>query len=483
MKQKSITKNYLYNLMLNGINLIFPLVTAPYLSQVLGALNIGKVNYAMSIVGWFILFASFGIPRYGMREISKNRKDKEQLTTIFWNLLNIQWILSLLVMVVYLGIIFYFQMFASELALYVMMMTMILLNIFSIDWFYQGIEEYGFLTFRNFIFKIINIILIFWLIQNPADYLMYGLISIIGLSINNVFNFIHAKKFLTKQTVKLSFWFYLNEMKTYFYITLIISLYTKLDQTLIGNLSQSDLALYLRSKVFLSIGFSVVNSLITVLIPRAAYLAKTNYEAYKSVLNATINYIYLLAFPCGMGLFLLSDELMLLFGGKEFLPGSVSLKIISILLVITSISIYQIEQILLPHQKEKAVVGIQISAAIFSVVLNSILIPRYSFIGASITWVLTEAFITVIETIYIHVVLKELNIHYVTRSTLNYIFATLLMALFIVFIKLNVASQFLIMIVSLVGGPIIYFLVLIIGRESVVTESIKTVISKVMHKA
>ena len=161
MKVKSMKKNYIYNLILTVVNMIFPLVTAPYLSFVLGAENIGKVNYATSVVTRFTLFAAFGIPRYGIRGIPRKRNNRKKLSTSFWNLLLIQGILSIVAIGVYLLIILNISIFKQDLALYAMMIITIVLNIFSIDWFYQGIEEYGYIAIRNLMLKVISIILIF----------------------------------------------------------------------------------------------------------------------------------------------------------------------------------------------------------------------------------------------------------------------------------------------------------------------------------
>ena len=71
---------------------------------------------------------------------------------------------------------------------------------------------------------------------------------------------------------KLEILTYLKELRIYFFTTLIIALYTQLDQLFIGYGSEQHLAFYLRSKTILGIGLSITNSLITVLIPRTAYL-------------------------------------------------------------------------------------------------------------------------------------------------------------------------------------------------------------------
>ena len=54
MEKKKQQKSITVNLMANGIktlmSVLFPLITFPYASRVLGAAGIGKVNYASSII-------------------------------------------------------------------------------------------------------------------------------------------------------------------------------------------------------------------------------------------------------------------------------------------------------------------------------------------------------------------------------------------------------------------------------------------------
>ena len=482
MEVKSIKKSYIYNLILTSINMIFPLITAPYLSYTLGAENIGKVNYATSIVNWFILFASFGIPRYGIREIARNRDNKENLSNSFWNLLIIQTILSIISIIVYLVIILNLQAFQSEINLYLIMIVLIVLNIFSIDWFYQGIEQYGYITIRNAIVKVLSILLIFLMIKRTEHYIIYALISILGLSFNNILNYLNTKKYIEKRITKFKLIYYIKELRIYFMTTLVIALYTRLDQTFIGALSQEDLAYYIRSKTVQSIGINIVDSLITVFVPRTAYLVKNNYKEYVNIVNKSINYIYILAFPCVAGLFLLSTEIMIIFGGREFIPASYSLKIISIIVLISSIGTWQVNQILIPNKQEKIALNIQILAAVVSIVSNIILIPRYSYIGAAITAVLTESILVVVEGFIIKNICKKINIKYISSSFIKYIIATVFMCIWIIFIKNILKNNISILIISLTTSPIIYFGIIIVQKEKILIDIITEIKNKYFIK-
>ncbi|MGL4992014.1 MAG: flippase [Sarcina sp.] len=479
---KSLKKNYFYNLVFTVVNMIFPLITAPYLSFILGAENIGKVNYATSIVTWFTLFAAFGIPRYGIREIARNRDNRKDLSKSFWNLISIQFILSMIAIVVYLGVIFTVPNLQADKNLYVLMVVMIILNIFSIDWFYQGIEEYGYITIRNIIFKVISIILIFTMIKDKDDYIFYALINIFGLSFNNLLNYISAQKHIDKKIYEFRILHYLKELKVYFMTTLVIALYTQLDQTFIGSISQKDLAYYLRSKTVFGVGFSVVNSAVTIFIPRTAYLVKHNYEEYKKIIEKSINYIYLLALPCVVGIFILAEEIMIFLGGNEFIEAQYSVMIICILCLFTSIGSWQVNQVLIPNGKEKIAFKIQTATAVISIILNIALIPRYTYIGASIAWLLSEIFLMVTEAIFIRREVKEIKIKYINMSLIKYLISVIFMGIGVIGIKILMTNNNLLILVSIIVAPIIYFGMIIILKEKIVLEGVQQILKKKINK-
>lgn len=61
MGDKSLKKNAFYSFLRVFIGLLFPLVTFPYASRILLPEGIGKVNFANSIISYFILLGNLGI--------------------------------------------------------------------------------------------------------------------------------------------------------------------------------------------------------------------------------------------------------------------------------------------------------------------------------------------------------------------------------------------------------------------------------------
>ena len=88
-KQKSIKINLIMNTIKTLMSLIFPLITFPYASRILGATGIGRVNYASSIVSYFSMFAALGISTYAVREGARIRDDKEKFSKFSREMLNI----------------------------------------------------------------------------------------------------------------------------------------------------------------------------------------------------------------------------------------------------------------------------------------------------------------------------------------------------------------------------------------------------------
>ena len=83
---KSIKKNYFYNLLYQIFAMIIPLITAPYISRILGAKGVGIFGYTTSITTYFILLGTIGIATYGQREIAYVQNDVKKRSQVFWEL-------------------------------------------------------------------------------------------------------------------------------------------------------------------------------------------------------------------------------------------------------------------------------------------------------------------------------------------------------------------------------------------------------------
>ena len=189
----SIKKNIVWNVVRTAMNLAFPLITFPYVTRVLGPTSIGLINYASAIVAYFALFANFGFPIYGIREIAKNRNNREFLSDVSSGIFTSSLVFALIVGLIYVGYVVTFQQ--EYIALYIVLGLSIVLNSFSFEWFYQGLEDYKYITIRSFVIKLLSVIALFFLVRNENDVLYYAGLTTIAACANNIFNFIACSVF------------------------------------------------------------------------------------------------------------------------------------------------------------------------------------------------------------------------------------------------------------------------------------------------
>ena len=191
---KSIRVNYFYNLIITISNILFPILILPYVLRVIGASGIGKVNYATTVSSYFVMFAQFGIPFYGIKEISKVRNNQSELNTVFSEIFILNIITMLISLSLYLILFYIDTQMQIEMKLYIIMGFQIIFSLFSLDWYFNGLEEFKFISLRNLIIKFISILLIILFIKDIEHYVYYALITILAIGLSNIMNFVYFFK-------------------------------------------------------------------------------------------------------------------------------------------------------------------------------------------------------------------------------------------------------------------------------------------------
>ena len=276
--KKSITKNYIYNLIYQILILILPLITTPYVSRVLGAENIGIYSYTISIATYFILFGSLGIAMYGQREIAYLQDQKEKYSKLFWEIV----VLRFFTMSIS-SIIFYISFVKNgEYHMYYKILLLELLaNCFDISWFFQGLEEFKKTVLRNIVVKIISIICIFVFVKSYNDLFIYFWIYVLSNLIGNISLWAYLPKYIDKIEIsKIDIMKHIRPTISLFIPQIAIQIYTVLDKVMIGTiiLDKSEVGFYEQSQKIVKMLLTIVTSLGIVMIPRMANTFKKRKE-------------------------------------------------------------------------------------------------------------------------------------------------------------------------------------------------------------
>ena len=191
---KSIKRNFLYNILLNISKVIFPLITAPYVSRVLEPDGVGLFNFANTYAGWFALFAALGIPYYGIREVAKIKDDIGEQVKFVSEIISISAIATFVCSILMFLTLFFIPQLNENYITFLVSGIILYMTPFKIDWFFQGKEEFGYITFRSLIIKTLSVILLFLLVREKSDLLIYVALNALAVVLNEIWNFVKLYK-------------------------------------------------------------------------------------------------------------------------------------------------------------------------------------------------------------------------------------------------------------------------------------------------
>lgn len=481
MKEKKLSINIIYNFIYTSLNLLFPIITAPYVSRILGADLLGRVNFATVVVNWFILFATFGTTTYGIREISRNKDHDEKIQTTFSELVFINGLFSLITLTVYMVTILNVPRFQDDRLLFIIFGFSILFNILNIDWFFQGIEEYRYITVRNAFVKVISLICIFLFIHQKSDYYFYGIISVLVTGINSLFNYIHSRK-LVKLSVKKNFspTKHLRSLSVFFVQTFLVNIYTNSDQLLAGFFIDDVAVAFLnRTKIIINMCVSISTSISNATLPRVSYYRKKDPDKYNTLIKVILNYIYIFTIPATIGLMFLAENIMFIMGGVTFKNSAILLIIMAPVVCLSPLSTFLQYQVLVSSDKEKVGLFITSLTSVISLMANIIMIPHIGILAAAWIQVVCEFSAVLFRLLYTKKYLSDIHFSLITNECYKYGIASFAMVVPIYLIKSAIHSNLILSFLIIVPVTVItYFATLIILRDSLCVS----IVSKIKLK-
>lgn len=401
-KQKSLKLNFIMNAILTMSSFIFPLITFPYVSRVLGPIGTGKVSFAVSLISYFGMFAHLGIPTYGIRACAKVRDNRDELTRTTHELLFINLVMTAISYIILILALIFIPKLHEERTLYIIVSFTIILSSIGMEWLYRALEQYTYITIRSIIFKLIALISMFLLIHNQNDYVIYGVITIFASSASNVFNFINVHKYIDMKPVgNYNIKRHLKAVLVFFAMSCATTVYTHLDTVMLGFMkSDEDVGYYNAAVRIKTILVSIVTSLGTVLLPRASYYIQHKMlKEFQHITKKALNFVFLLATPMMLYFILFAKEGICFLSGNAYMNAVLPMQIIMPTLLLIGITNILGIQILVPMGREKVVLYSEIGGAVINLILNSLLIPNFASIGAAIGTLAAELVVLIIQYI------------------------------------------------------------------------------------
>lgn len=408
MKIHSVKYNFIMNAILTVAGIIFPLITFPYISRVLLVEGSGKVAFATSVVTYFTMFASLGIPTYGVRACAIVRDNKEKLSKTVQELLIISGGTTLLTYIVFGISLFVIPEFAQERTLLLIVGLGIGLNTVGVQWLYNALEQYSYITTCSILFKVIGMILMFLLVKESSDYQIYGGVYVIASFGSYVLNFICLRKFVTFQkTGTYQFKQHLKHIMVFFAMSAGASIYLNLDVVMLRFLQSNEAVGYYNAGIKVkTVLVTCVTSLGTVLLPRLSYYIETaDKKAFQLMVGKAFRFVFVAASAVTVYFSIFARESILLLSGEAFLPAVGPMMILMPTVLLIGLSNVTGIQILTPNGREREVMYSIWGGAILDFVLNLIVIPKFSANGAALSTLLAEGMVLLLQCWFLRDVL------------------------------------------------------------------------------
>lgn len=479
-KEKSLNKNMIMSTILTLSNFIFPLITYSYVARIISPSGIGKVAFVNSVLSYFIYIASLGIPSYGLRECAKLRNDKEKLSKTFQELLIINLVSTMFAYILLFIVIISVNKLYNYKILFLIMSSQIFLNSIGVEWLYQALEEYSYITIRSVFFKVIGVLLTFILIKSSNDILWYGFLTIFAASANYICNFINIHKYITfKKFKNYNLKKHLKPIFSLLTASIIISIYANFDIVMLGFISSEyEVGLYNAALKIKSILLSLSTAITAVMIPRISYyIQKKDEKGINKLLIKSLQISLLIAFPVCIYCLVFSKNILLFVCGISYIEAENTLKLLMILILPLILTNLFGNQILIPFGKEN-----RFSQSVFigmwiNLILNLLLIPKYGASGAAFGSIITEIWnvfwMSHNEKKYKKLFIKNIKF-------LNYLFSITVSSLgsIIVYMLCQKYGIFIQLVLTSIVYFTTYYIILIILKEPILYNTVQKLLKK-----
>ena len=395
----SVSKNYLYNVLLIISNTIFPIITFPYISRILMPEYLGKVYFVQGVVAYFLIISVLGAPNYGIKELSRAKGvgDWVEFKKIFTELFIMTILSSLGSLILLLITVQFYGKFYQEKLIFYIFAIQVLFECFHINHFFVVMENHKRRLIRSFTIRVLSLGFLFYFIKIPSDYYLYALLLVVPEVLARIIDVISVRKYFYFKD--LNFKRHTSNMFIIFLYIFTIGIYGSIDTTMLGiMINDTEVGLYTAAVKMYKMVLPVILTLGTVLSPRiiGAIKRKEKQNIYKNI-DVFIDYCFIVGVPATLLMMILAREFTLLFSGPDFKGAIETMIIMSPCLGFLALGTFVGGQVMLPNDLEKDILLISVFGVFLNIGLNYFLIPVYLRNGAALATLITEVIVALIK--------------------------------------------------------------------------------------
>ena len=388
----SLQKNFIYSSILTVSKYLFPLIVYPYVSRTLGLSNIGIINFVDNLVNYFVFFSMMGIATVGVREIAAARSSKTQLSNTFMSLLSLTVIATFIAIVVLLIAMYTVPKLIVHQDLLYVGVVKLLFNLFLMEWFFMGMEDFKYITNRSILVKCLYVISVFLFVREASDYKIYYALTVSVVVVNALINSVYIRKFVHFSLRDIDMRPFYQAFLIMGVYVLLTNVYTLLNPVWLGFVTNTDeVGSFTTATKLHNIIMAFLLSFTNILFPRVSnLLAEGKKEEFWQKINIAFDAIFLFSFPTICFLFIAGPDLLHMVVGDGFEGAYLPFRIITPLVLVIGIEQILVIQILMATHCDKTVLINSFIGAIVALFFNILLTSHMGANGSALVWVIAE---------------------------------------------------------------------------------------------
>lgn len=457
-----------------GSNIIFPLITIPYVLRILSADNIGKVDFGNSFVSYFSLIASLGISTYAIRECAKVRDDRKNLDRVASQIFSINICTTVIAYVLLAIALVVFRRLDSYRSLIIIQSTVILFTTVGADWINTAMEDFAYITLRSVLVQILSLGLMFLFVKTPEDYVKYAIITVLSSSGSSISNIIYRRKYCKMRfTWDIPWKTHMIPILFLFVMTLSQTVFNSADITMLGLMKGNyAVGIYSTAAKIERVISQVVSSIVMVLIPRLSYMFDSGeYDKINALLRKVLAVFITIGLPTCAGAAVMAKEIILIVGGEKYVEATLVLQILLISFLFSLVGGSFLGNIvLLPSGNEKQFMIICCISTVVNVIANAFLIPIFGAYAAAGTTAFSSFLIMMMLILSVD---KRIHIDVVGKIFIAPCVGSVVMSICCVGLKHCFDNLWLKTLLCVMSGVVVYGIVQLIMKNDIVVEFCK----------
>ena len=411
----STRKNAAYNIAYRMFSVLLPLVTAPYLSRVVGKDGVGLYSLAWSVSYIFCLIGMLGLNDYGVRTIAQARDDREQLDRTFSGIWQMQLMVAGATLLAWFGYVFLVAGEEKEIAFHLTMMSVSCLC--SFDWCLMGLDQFKPIALRNTFVKVAAAACVFIFVKKQDDLWIYGFVWSLATLLGNLSCAATLKGKVSYRPVPLKDSLkHLGPCAVLFISVMAVNIYRTMDKVMVSAIAGVDQnGLYENAEKIIYCLSGFILAIGTVMMPKIANLQKKGEtEKIARNIDRSMDLVICMVSAMAFGVAAVADKFAPLFYGEEFRYSGTLMAPLAFTLIPIGFANVIRTQVVLPQKRDTIFVKSVCCGAAVNLIANALLIPGMKSMGAVVGTLLAETTVPVVQYLILR---KELPY----RTYLSYV--------------------------------------------------------------